>query len=84
MIPSYADIFMRVLENNDLESQEKLSLLYRRYIDDIFTTWNHDFTGFLQFNDRFNGFHTTITFTSSHSVTDINFLDVQVDVKDES
>lgn len=73
---------MVVLKNSFLESHEQLNPLNRRYIDDFFMIWPYDVTDLLHFIDGFKQFHPTITFTSSHPTTHINFLDVQVAVTD--
>ena len=39
--PSYANLFMGKLEQEFLRTQEKVPLVWWRYIDDIFAVWTH-------------------------------------------
>ena len=41
MAPSYANLFMGKLEREFLRTQNKLPLVWWRYIDDIFAIWTH-------------------------------------------
>ena len=76
--PPYAIIFMAALEENFLNSSNKKPLLWWRYIDDIFTIWEHGEKALEEFMDRLNSFHDTIKFTYEYSKEKVNFLDVQV------
>ncbi|CAN7947414.1 unnamed protein product, partial [Ixodes hexagonus] len=82
MAPNYANVFMGDLEDKFLKQRKKTPLLYKRYIDDIFMIWQHDLTDLHNFITDFNQFHPTIKFTSTYSVSTINFLDVSVKLVD--
>ena len=49
-----------------------------RYIDDIFMIWTEGSDRLKIFVDYLNNIHPTIKFTSSHSLTNVPFLDVMV------
>ncbi|CAN8006830.1 unnamed protein product [Ixodes hexagonus] len=66
------------LEDKFLKQCKKTPLLYKRYIDDIFIIWQHELSDLNYFIDSFNEFHRSNIFTSSHSHSSINFLDVSV------
>ena len=80
MASSYANIFMEVLEDTFLKSQEVKSDIWWCYIDDIFYIWRHG--KLIQFIDSLKQFHPTIKVTVNWSHTDVNFLDVSVALKD--
>ena len=48
------------------------------YIDDIFMIWTESPENLKSFIDYLNNIHPTIKFTSSHSPTNVPFLDVNV------
>ena len=82
MASSYANIFMGVLEDTFLKSQEVKPDIWWCYIDDIFYIWRHGEGKLIQFIDSLKQFHPTIKVTVNVSHTDINFLDVSVALKD--
>ena len=41
MASSYANLFMGKFEQHFLQTQNKLPLVWSRYIDDVFATWTH-------------------------------------------
>ena len=49
-----------------------------RYIDDIFMIWTESLENLKIFIDYLNSIHPNIKFTSSHSPTNVPFLDVNV------
>ena len=59
-----------------IASQEQQLCL--RYIDDIFMIWTEGSDNLKIFTDYLNNIHPTIKFTSSHSCTNVPFLDVNV------
>ena len=54
-----------------------------RYIDDIFMIWTEGLDNLKIFIDYLNNIHSTIKFTSSHSSTNIPFLDVSVSLTND-
>ena len=54
---------MGALEENFLNSSTKKPLLWWRYIDEIFTIWEHGEEAPEEFMDRLNSIHDTIKFT---------------------
>ena len=78
MAPSYAIIFMSILEEKLLETFPLKPLVWWRYIDDIFFLWDHGEDSLKDFLHHINTVHPTIKFTSEYSKDSVNFLDVQV------
>ena len=68
-----ADLEERILE--DIELQPRIRW---RYIDDTFFIWEHGEDSLKQFIETLNAFHPTIKFTAEWSREEINFLDVNV------
>ena len=83
MAPSYANIFLSVLERDLLNSATHKPEIYHRFIDDIFMVWTHGEQKLLEFLDYINSAHPTIKFTSDYSAHSINFLDVQVSISED-
>lgn len=80
--PNYANIFMGVLEEEFLNSKSLKPLYYKCFIDDVFLIWPHGESNLLTFIDAFNSAHPSISFSSDHSPSTINFLDVNVTVSE--
>ena len=78
MAPSYANIFMDVLETNFLATQTCKPLMWKRYIDDILAIWNGPEGQLEIFLSELNNYHQTIKFTHSTSRTAIDFLDLTI------
>ena len=79
--PPYAIIFMVDLEERILENIELQPRIWWRYIDDIFCIWEHGEDSLKQFIETPNACHPTIKFTAEWSKEEINFLDVNVRLK---
>ena len=60
----------------DIESEKK-----KRYIDDIFFIWEHGEESLKEFINEINSFHPTIKFTADWSKEKVNFLDVEVTLR---
>ena len=56
--------------------------LWWRYIDDIFMIWQHGEDELKIFLKKLNNFHPSIKFTCEYSREKVNFLDVQVIVRE--
>ena len=76
--PSFANLFLGYFEDNALEKAPFYPHVWLRYIDDIFMIWTEGADNLKVFIDYLNNIHPTIKFTSSHSYTNVPFLDVNV------
>ena len=61
--PTYACIFMDEIETKFLETQEFQTLVWFRYIGDVFFTWTHGPDKLVSFMAEFNNYHPNIKFT---------------------
>ena len=82
MAPSYANLFLGYFEAKALENAPFQPHTWFRYIDDIFMIWTEGLDNLKVFIDYLNSIHPTIKFTSSHSSTNVPFLDVNVSLTD--
>ena len=80
--PPYAIIYMAALEEDFLETLIKKPWLWWRYIDDIFMIWQHGEDELKTFLEKLNNFHPSIKFTCEYSREKVNYLDVQVIVRE--
>ena len=78
MAPSYANLFMGVLENQMLCTYHHKPLVYFRYIDDIFMIWTEGEESLHDFLKHCNNQNKNILFKQTVSNTSIPFLDVNV------
>ena len=78
MAPSFANLFLGLFEKNALRNAPFQPHTWLRYIDDIFMIWTESPENLKIFIDYLNNIHATIKFTSSHSPTNVPFLDVTV------
>ena len=83
MAPSYANLFLGYFEANALENAPFKPHTWLRYIYDIFMIWTEGLDNLKIFIDYLNNIHSTVKFTSSHSFTNIPFLDVSVSLTDD-
>ena len=81
MAPSYANLFLGYFEANVLENAPFQPHTWLRY--DIFMIWTEGLDNLTIFIDYLNNIHSTIKFTSSHSSTNIPFLDVSVSLTND-
>ena len=79
--PPYAILFLASLEEKILESLDLKPKIWWRYIDDIFFIWEHGEESLREFLKELNKFHPTIKFTAEWSKERVNFLDVNVFLK---
>ena len=70
--------FLVVFETNALTNAHWQPYTWWRYIDDIFMIWTEGSDRLKIFVDYFHNIHPTTKFTSSHSLTNVPFLDVMV------
>ena len=83
LAPSYANLFLGFFEANALKNAPFQPHTWLRYIDDIFMIWTEGLDNLKIFIDYLNNIHSTIKFTSSHSSTNIPFLDVNVSLTND-
>ena len=80
MAPSFANLFLGHFEKNAIRNVPFQPHTWLKYIDDIFMIWIESPVKLNIFIDYLNSIHPTIKFTSSHSPTNVPFLDVNVSV----
>ena len=68
-----ADLAERILKDTELQPR-----IWWTYVDDIFFIWEHGEDSLKQFTETLNACHSTIKFTAEWSKEEINFLDVNV------
>ena len=78
MAPSYANLFMSVLEQQMLSSYKYKPLAYFRYIDDIFMIWTEGDETLNEFLMHCNNQNKHIQFEQTISKNSIPFLNVSV------
>ena len=65
--PSYACIFMDQIETKFLRTQNHESMVWFRFIDDIFFIWTHGEEKLKEYIADFNAFNPNIQFTYESS-----------------
>ena len=78
MAVSFANIFMAEVETDIINQSPNKPLIWKRYIDNIFSLWNTNKEAIHNFTKLANSFHPTIKFTAEISDTEITFLDICV------
>ena len=78
MVVSFANIFIAEDETDIINQNPNKPLIWKRYIDDIFSLWNTNKEAINNFTELANSFHPTIKFTAEISDTEITFLDTCV------
>ena len=78
MAVSFANLFMAAVETEILSHSTKKPLVWKRYIDDVFSLWNIGIEEIKGFIDQANRCHPTIRFTAEISYKEIIFLDTCV------
>ena len=76
MAVSFANIFMAAVETEIIERSSKKPLIWKRYIDDVFSLWNLNKEEITAFIELANNYHPTIKFTAE--ISDTTFLDTCV------
>ena len=77
--PSYANLFMGMFqEEYILPLIKEKTLIYLRYIDDIFFIWTGSKEKLNEIFTKLNTLHHSIKFDMTSSQTEINFLDTEV------
>ena len=80
--PTYANILMEHFEEKFIDPKiNGLSMLYLRYIDDIFLVWTGSKKSLESFLQNVNQQHPSIKFEAQMSTKEINFLDTTIYIK---
>ena len=74
MAVAFANIFMAKVETEILNQSALKPLVWKRYIDDIFSLWTLNREAIMQFIEQANKHHPTIKFTAEISDTETTFL----------
>ena len=75
MAVAFANIFMSAVETRLISQNPTKPLVWKRYIDDIFSLWDKNKEEIGSFVELANNHHPTIKFTADISETEITFLD---------
>ena len=78
MTVAFANIFMAKREKGIISKSKIKSLVWKRYIDDVFCLWDTNEDNIKEFVTRANHYHDTIKFTAEISDSEIAFLDTKV------
>ena len=78
MAVAFANIFMGKVETEILSQSTTKPLIWKRYIDDIFSLWETNREVLTEFIDKANNHHPTIKFTAEIFDTETTFLDTSV------
>ena len=78
MAVSFANLFMAAVETEILSNSTKKPLVWKRYIDDVFSLWNIGIEEINGFIEQANRYHPTMRFTAEISAKEIIFLDTCV------
>ena len=78
MAVSFANIFMAKIETEIINHCTKKPLVWKRYIDDVFSLWDTNQEEVNAFIEQANRYHPTIRFTAEISDKEITFLDTRV------
>ena len=81
--PLLPTFFLVPFETNALKNAPFNPHTWFRYIDDIFMIWTEGLDNLKIFIDYLNHIHPSIKFTSSHSSTNVSFLDVNVSLTND-
>ena len=81
--PTFANFFLGHIEEKMFATCGMKPKLYLRYVDDIFALFDQDFN-VQNFFDLLNKQHKNLTFTLEESNGTLPFLDVEVEIKDNS
>ena len=75
---SFANIFMAKVETDILSQSVTKPLVWKRFIDDVFSLWDVSREKITNFIELANKHHPTIKFTAEISDTETTFLDTKV------
>ena len=75
MAVAFANIFVSAVEPRLISQSPTKALVWKRYIDDVFSLWDINKEEIGSFIELANNHHPTIKFTADISETEITFLD---------
>ena len=78
MAVSFANIFMAKIETDILSQSVTKLLLWKHFIDNVFSLWDINRENITKFIELANKHHPTIKFTAEISDTETTFLDTEV------
>ena len=78
MAVSFANIFMAKVETDIFSQSVTKPLVWKRFIDDVFSLWDINREKITKFIELANKHHPTIKFTAEVSDTETTFLDTEV------
>ena len=78
MAVAFANIFMAKVETDILSQSVIKPLVWKRFIDDIFSLWNVSRDEISKFIEQANKRHPAIKFTAEISQTETKFLNINV------
>lgn len=78
MAPTYANLFMGMLESRLLQHSPTKPRIWKRFIDDIFCIIPNGAIEAPRFLEYLNNQHASIKFTADFSPNSVNFLDTTV------
>ena len=78
MAVAFANIFMAKIEKEILGRSDNKPLVWKRFIDDVFSLWSTSADKIEEFIQKANNFNQTIKFTAEISEEELTFLDTKV------
>ena len=78
MAVAFSNILMNKVETDILSQSELKPLVWKRFIDDIFSFWTINRDGIEQFFEQANNHHRTIKFTAEISDKETIFLETYI------
>ena len=76
--PSYANLYMSIIEQDFLQTRPIQPLFYKRYLDDLFLLWSDGLPSLLEFITAFNCHCPSIKFKHVIDPLSIVFLDLTI------
>ena len=74
LAPNYVNLFMDRFETRALDGYYLKSLVWKRFIDDIFMVWTHGEESLNHFIEYLNSLQESIKFTHEFSISEINII----------
>ena len=78
MAVAFANIFMAKIEKEIVGRSDNKPLVWKRFIDDVFSLWSTSADKIEEFIQQANNFNQTIKFTTEISEEELTFLDTKV------
>ncbi len=81
--PTVSNLFVVEIKQTFVYTYKFQTLLWKRFIDDIFFTWTYSKEELNLFIEHLNSYHPTVKFTAIISETAVDYLDTTVKVDDD-